>query len=100
MDTLKTDVLILGSGFGGSLSALVLNRIGLNVVIVDRQRHPRFAGRHEAVDGFFESSVEGNEMGHGCHLSARHQSNAYRVSSRAPWGYDVLSPEANFTPAP
>ncbi len=43
MDSLKADVLILGSGFGGSLSALVLSRIGLSVLVVDRQRHPRFA---------------------------------------------------------
>ena len=37
------DALILGAGFGGSLLATVLSRQGLNVVIVDTSRHPRFA---------------------------------------------------------
>ena len=37
------DVLILGSGFGGSLLAAMLSRGGMKVAIVDRLRHPRFA---------------------------------------------------------
>ena len=37
------DVLILGSGFGGSLLAAILSRGGMNVAVVDRLRHPRFA---------------------------------------------------------
>lgn len=37
------DVLILGSGFSGSLLAWVLASQGRRVVLVDRQRHPRFA---------------------------------------------------------
>ena len=40
---MKTDILILGSGFGGSLLALILARAGKSVVMVDRSRHPRFA---------------------------------------------------------
>ncbi|MFM8219202.1 MAG: FAD-dependent oxidoreductase, partial [Planctomycetaceae bacterium] len=36
------DVLVIGSGFGGVLSALILQRRGLRVVVVDRARHPRF----------------------------------------------------------
>ena len=36
------DVLVIGSGFGGVLSALILQRHGLRVVVVDRARHPRF----------------------------------------------------------
>lgn len=40
---LKADVAILGSGFGGSLTALVLDRVGLKPVLIDRGRHPRFA---------------------------------------------------------
>lgn len=39
----KADLLILGSGFGGSLSALIADRIGLQAVLVDRATHPRFA---------------------------------------------------------
>lgn len=39
----KPDVLILGSGFGGSLLALILLRAGKSVVLLDRQKHPRFA---------------------------------------------------------
>jgi FADH2 O2-dependent halogenase len=40
---LSVDVAILGSGFGGSITALVLARLGLRVVLVDRASHPRFA---------------------------------------------------------
>lgn len=40
---LECDVVVLGSGFGGSLTALLLNRIGLRPVLIDRGRHPRFA---------------------------------------------------------
>ena len=39
----KVDVAILGSGFAGSLTALILNRIGLSVVLLERHTHPRFA---------------------------------------------------------
>ncbi len=34
---------ILGSGFGGSITALILARLGLRAVLVDRASHPRFA---------------------------------------------------------
>lgn len=37
------DIAILGSGFGGSLTALLLERIGLRPVLIDRGSHPRFA---------------------------------------------------------
>jgi len=37
------DVAILGSGFAGSLTALILDRIGLSVVLLERHGHPRFA---------------------------------------------------------
>ena len=43
MKSLHADVLILGSGFGGSLLALILARAGKLVAMVDRSRHPRFA---------------------------------------------------------
>lgn len=43
MTELDCDVAILGAGFGGSLMALVLQRIGLRPVLVDRGAHPRFA---------------------------------------------------------
>lgn len=38
-----TDVLILGSGCGGSLLSMILARQGVSVTVVDRARHPRFA---------------------------------------------------------
>ncbi|MBB73978.1 MAG: hypothetical protein CMJ75_05625 [Planctomycetaceae bacterium] len=38
-----TDVVILGGGFGGCLTALIARQIGLSVVVVDRGFHPRFA---------------------------------------------------------
>ena len=41
--TFDADILIVGSGFAGSLTALILNRIGLRPVLVDRTIHPRFA---------------------------------------------------------
>ncbi|MCA9167813.1 MAG: FAD-dependent monooxygenase, partial [Planctomycetales bacterium] len=37
------DVAVLGAGFGGSLTALLLNRIGLRTVLIERSSHPRFA---------------------------------------------------------
>ncbi|QEG41145.1 NAD(P)/FAD-dependent oxidoreductase [Roseimaritima ulvae] len=37
------DVAVVGAGCGGSLIALLLNRIGLSVVLLDRGSHPRFA---------------------------------------------------------
>ncbi len=37
------DVAIVGGGFGGSLLALVLQRAGLRVALIDRGLHPRFA---------------------------------------------------------
>jgi FADH2 O2-dependent halogenase len=37
------DLAIIGSGFGGSLSALVARRIGLSVLLLERGAHPRFA---------------------------------------------------------
>jgi FADH2 O2-dependent halogenase len=40
---LKADVAIVGSGFGGSLTALLLARIGLSSVLIDKGSHPRFA---------------------------------------------------------
>ena len=37
------DVVILGSGFAGSLLGLLLQKRGLTVLVIDRKRHPRFA---------------------------------------------------------
>lgn len=39
----STDVLVVGSGFAGSLTALLLHKIGLQVMLVDARSHPRFA---------------------------------------------------------
>jgi FADH2 O2-dependent halogenase len=38
-----TDVAVIGSGFAGSLIALILAKLGLRVVVLDKARHPRFA---------------------------------------------------------
>lgn len=40
---LDADILIVGSGFSGSLTALILDRIGLRPVLIDNAVHPRFA---------------------------------------------------------
>lgn len=34
---------IVGGGFGGSLMAMVATRLGYDVVLIERQRHPRFS---------------------------------------------------------
>jgi FADH2 O2-dependent halogenase len=41
MSNLHADVAIIGSGFGGTLTALILERIGLRPVLIDRDSHPR-----------------------------------------------------------
>src|SRR4029077_19301464 len=41
MTDLHADVAVIGSGFGGSLTALILERMGLCPVLIDRARHPR-----------------------------------------------------------
>lgn len=43
MHRYDVDVAVLGSGFGGCLSALVLDRLGFRTVVLDRAIHPRFA---------------------------------------------------------
>ncbi len=40
---IDTDVAVVGSGFGGSLTALGLLKRGKRVALVERGRHPRFA---------------------------------------------------------
>ena len=42
-NSVTADVAIIGSGFGGSLTALLLSRAGLRPVLIDRAAHPRFA---------------------------------------------------------
>ena len=37
------DLAIIGSGFGGSLLAMIARRLGLSVVLLERGQHPRFA---------------------------------------------------------
>jgi FADH2 O2-dependent halogenase len=40
---MHADVAVLGAGFAGSLTALLLARIGLQPALIDRASHPRFA---------------------------------------------------------
>src|SRR6266566_3262989 len=37
------DMAVVGSGFGGSLLAMIAKRLGRSVVLLERGRHPRFA---------------------------------------------------------
>ena len=37
------DIAVVGSGFAGSLMAMIAHRLGHSVVLVERGRHPRFA---------------------------------------------------------
>jgi FADH2 O2-dependent halogenase len=39
----KVDVVVVGSGFAGSILARILARAGWRVLLVDREHHPRFA---------------------------------------------------------
>lgn len=39
----RYQILVIGSGLPGAILALVLARLGFNVCVVDRVRHPRFA---------------------------------------------------------
>ncbi len=40
---LRADVAVIGAGFGGALTALLLRRTGLRVALLERGHHPRFA---------------------------------------------------------
>jgi len=37
------DIAVIGAGFAGSLTALGLNKIGYNVILIEKKSHPRFA---------------------------------------------------------
>lgn len=41
--SLRYDVIVLGSGFAGSLLATILSRKGQSVALLDKAKHPRFA---------------------------------------------------------
>jgi FADH2 O2-dependent halogenase len=41
--TASFDIAVVGSGFAGSLTALIARRLGRSVVLVERGSHPRFA---------------------------------------------------------
>jgi FADH2 O2-dependent halogenase len=41
--SLDTDLAIVGSGFGGSILAMIARRLGRRVLLLERGRHPRFA---------------------------------------------------------
>jgi len=41
--TLDADLAIVGSGFGGSILAMIARRLGYRVMVLERGRHPRFA---------------------------------------------------------
>lgn len=43
MSALRVDVAILGSGFGGSLLAMILQKLGHQCALIDKGSHPRFA---------------------------------------------------------
>ncbi len=59
------DVAILGSGFAGSLLGLLLQKRGLSVLVIDRQKHPRFAigeSSTPAADFILESLCDENDL--------------------------------------
>ena len=43
MTQIDADVAVLGAGFGGTLTALMLDSIGLRPVVLEKASHPRFA---------------------------------------------------------
>jgi FADH2 O2-dependent halogenase len=40
---MQYDLAILGSSFSGSITALIANQMGMNVVLIEKESHPRFA---------------------------------------------------------
>lgn len=42
MKTVNVDLVIVGSGFAGAITALLARRNGLSVLVIERGRHPRF----------------------------------------------------------
>lgn len=43
MKHLECDIAVLGSGFGGTLLAIIARRLGFSVALLERGAHPRFA---------------------------------------------------------
>ncbi len=43
MKECDVDIAILGSGFAGSIAAMILQRVGRRVALIDKAHHPRFA---------------------------------------------------------
>jgi FADH2 O2-dependent halogenase len=43
MTTIDCDIAVLGSGFGGTLLAIIAQRLGFAVALLERGSHPRFA---------------------------------------------------------
>jgi tetracycline 7-halogenase / FADH2 O2-dependent halogenase len=39
----RFDIAVIGSGFGGSLMAMIARRLGYSVVLIEQGKHPRFA---------------------------------------------------------
>src|SRR6476661_5872705 len=37
------DIAVIGSGFGGSLLAMIARRLGRSVILLEKGQHPRFA---------------------------------------------------------
>jgi FADH2 O2-dependent halogenase len=42
MNARHFQVIIIGSGFAGSLTAMIARRLGLSTALIERGRHPRF----------------------------------------------------------
>ncbi|MFZ0828240.1 MAG: tryptophan 7-halogenase [Verrucomicrobiia bacterium] len=42
MNAKHFEVVVVGSGFGGSLTAMITHRLGLSTALIERGRHPRF----------------------------------------------------------
>ncbi len=39
----RFDIAVVGAGFAGSLLAMIAQRLGLRVILLERGHHPRFA---------------------------------------------------------
>src|SRR6185295_18623962 len=42
MNSARFQIAVVGSGFGGSLMAMIAHRLGFSTVLIERGRHPRF----------------------------------------------------------
>ena len=100
-------VLVIGSGFAGSIVALVLKQLGYSVVVVDRTPHPRFAIGESSTpiaDRILEALAADYKLPELLPLSsygeARKYSNQFTVGPKRGFSYFFHAPDQPFESFP